>query len=362
MRCKYCFYANIAENREVAGMGIMPPETTEALVKSAFEALSPRGQISFAFQGGEPTLAGIEYFRGFVKLVRKHAPAGVAVHFSLQTNGLTLDEDWASFLHENGFLVGVSVDGDKALHDSHRVDSAQKGTFNRVVKNLGLLQKHNVDVNLLCVVSGQCARRPQRVYSALKKLGVRHLQFIPCLDPIDEKRGSKPYSLTPREYANFLCILFNEWYRDWEQGRYVGIRLFEDYVQLAMGLPPSTCATSGNCGSYLVVEGDGSLYPCDFYVLDEWRLGNINEISPLAALESPLSKRFLNEGSIKPDSCAACRWVQLCNGGCKRDHCSDSSLKNYYCAAFSLFFERSAERIAHVARLELQHRQRAVRP
>ena len=163
--------------------------------------------------------------------------------YAFQTNGLALDEAWADFLARNRFLVGVSVDGDKALHDEFRGDAGGKGTWNRVQKNLAMLQRAGVACNLLCVVTLRCARSAVRVYHALQKTGVEYLQFIPCLDPLDGPRGGQPWSLTPEEYGNFLCALSRSGYRDWAAGRYTSVRLFEDYVELAMGLPPSTCAT-----------------------------------------------------------------------------------------------------------------------
>ncbi len=361
MRCRYCFYADVAENREVANMGLMSHETAEKLIRASFADVDKNGQVNFSFQGGEPTMAGLDFYRDFVSMVEAYKPEKVSVNYALQTNGLVIDEAWARLLHDNHFLVGVSVDGDKELHDLHRVDAKQKGTYNRVAKTVRLLAKYEVDTNALCVVTGRIARHPQRVYQAIRKIGLRYMQFIPCLDPLEDERGGEKYSLKPDAYGDFLCGLFDVWYRDWESGNYASVRLFDDYVHLAMGLPPGTCATSGSCGSYFVVEGDGSLYPCDFYVLDEWKLGNINDFKSSPYLEllanSPRAREFLAEGEQKPQECASCPWVALCNGGCKRDWAvSGTQQHNYYCAAFKKFFEHSAERIYHIARLETMAR------
>lgn len=355
LRCRYCFYADVAENREVANLGIMSAETAEKLIRSAFEAAEPKSQVSFAFQGGEPAMAGLDYFRTFVALVDKHRPGRVEVAYSIQTNGLTVNEEWADFFRAHNFLVGVSVDGDKSLHDRNRVGPKGEGTYDRVAGTVKLLRSRGVEVNLLCVVTGNCARHPQKVYAALKALGARYLQFIPCLDPLEEARGGMPFSLKPKDYGGFLCGLFDQWYRDWERGQYVSVRLFDDYVHLAMGLPAGTCATSGSCGSYFVAEGDGSLYPCDFYVLDQWKLGEVGE-APLEELAvCDLAREFLAGGERKPDACRDCKWFRLCSGGCKRDwHEEDGVLKNYYCAAFRRFFDYTGDRLAHIARLEAE--------
>ena len=291
MRCRYCFYEDETNLREGGNSGIMALDTADTLIEGAFAALDEGGMVTFAFQGGEPTLAGLLYFEHFVAKVKETNRKNAAVHYAIQTNGLALNGDWAKFFRENGFLVGVSLDGDKAIHDFLRPDAAGKDTWSRVSKNLSLLQKEKVEVNLLCVVSRQCAKHPAKVYRSLQKLG-GYLQFIPCLDPLESERGSMPYSLTPTLYGDFLCALFDEWFRDFAAGKYTSIRLFDDYIHLAMGLPAGTCSTSGTCGAYLVVEGDGTLYPCDFYCLDDWKLGRLGEVSLIDAMEGDTAQKF----------------------------------------------------------------------
>lgn len=216
MRCHYCFYADEAANRELPSMGIMSGTTAELLVSRALEEAGTQGGIGFAFQGGEPTMAGKEYFRNFIEIVKRLNKNKVPVNYGIQTNGLAIDAEWAAFFAENHFLVGVSVDGDKALHDEFRVDTAGKGTWMRIQKNLRLLQQMSVECNLLCVVTRRCAKSAVRCYHAMKKTGVQFLQFIPCLDPLGEERGQREWSLTPKDYGEFLCALFDEWYRDWK--------------------------------------------------------------------------------------------------------------------------------------------------
>lgn len=360
MRCRYCFYEDEAANRSQASMGLMTRDTVGRMVQQALEAAGPSGRLTIAFQGGEPTVAGLGFFRDFVEDLARYNTARIPVSYALQTNGLALDEDWAAFLARHRFLVGVSVDGDKALHDEFRVDAAGKGTWNRVQKNLAMLQRAGVACNLLCVVTRRCAKSAVRVYHALQKTGVRYLQFIPCLDPLGEPRGQRPWSLTPQDYGQFLCALFDEWYRDWETGHYTSVRLFEDYVHMAMGLPPSTCASGGQCGAYYVVEADGSVYPCDFYVLDEWKLGSLWE-TPLAELgRGPRAEAFLREGLDRPAACADCRWQSLCRGGCKRDWTTDAAgeRQNYYCPAFRQFFAKAEDRLRRIAAAEAAARRR----
>lgn len=355
MRCRYCFYEDETAVRESGSAGIMSSETAEVLIAEAFAACTGRGAVTFAFQGGEPTLAGLDYFRRFVAQVKRINQNGVPVSYAIQTNALALNEEWADFFQENDFLVGVSLDGEKAIHDSLRPDAAGRDTWNRVTRNLALLQKKKASVNLLCVVTRLCAKHPAKVYRTLQKLGGGYLQFIPCLDPLEAQRGSMPYSLTPELYGDFLCALFDEWYRDLTAGKYTSIRLFDDYIHLAMGLPAGTCATSGTCGAYFVVEGDGALYPCDFYCLDQWRLGKLGETSLSDLANGETVQRFLQEGLAHPAECAQCPWEALCHGGCKRDWVyTPDGAHNYFCPAFRQFFQYAAPRLRQIAQAELR--------
>lgn len=355
MRCEYCFYEDVSSHRSVKNYGFMSLDTAEALIRSAFSSVDSGGEIMFAFQGGEPTLIGLSFFQSFVDLEHRHAKPGVTVHHAIQTNGSLLDASWAQFFHNNDFLVGLSIDGTKEIHDLYRLDASRTGTWKSSTKALKILQKHQVEVNILCVVTTQCARFPQKVYQSLKKLGVNYLQFIPCMDAIDDARGDSPFSLSPSTYGSFLCGLFDAWYLDWKSGRYTSVRLFDDYIHLLIGQPPGSCATSGRCGSYLVVEGDGSLYPCDFYVLDEWLLGNIKDVFPADAHKCELAQQFLHEGANRPPMCKSCRWFHICRGGCKRDwHIENESVKNHFCGSYQQFFSYAYERLCEVAHAELR--------
>ena len=350
LRCRYCFYEDVSQCREQQSMGLMTQETARCLLETAAQAAQPGDVIQITFQGGEPTLAGLDFFRDFMALERELIPQGVTVHHSIQTNGMAVTEEWAEFFQENQFLVGLSLDGARDFHDALRVDPQGKGTWSRAVAALERLDKAGVETNLLCVVTGPMARSPQKVYQSLNKLGNHALQFIPCLDPLEAPRGSMPYSLSPQRYGRFLCGLFDCWYRDWQAGRYVSIRLFDDYLRILAGMPPSTCAASGACGSYLVVEGDGSLYPCDFFVLDEWYLGNIHETGVTQAMNRPRSQDFLARGRTRPETCKGCPYLAVCRGGCPRDWTAFGPQgKNYYCPAFRQFFDYALPRLRQAA-------------
>lgn len=354
LRCRYCFYEDESENRSQKCYGIMSAETADRLIASAVDATCDEAMISVGFQGGEPTVAGLDYFRHFLEEEKKY-PSRRFTH-SIQTNGYALDEDWATFLAENNFLVGISVDGYKDLHDLHRLTPSGEGSFDRIAYNLELLKKHKVEFNALCVVTRQCTERPHRVYNRLKAMGFEYLQFIACLDPIGAERGKQSYSLNPEDYGRFLCATFDDWYKDWKEGHFTSVRQFDDYIHILTGVLPSSCAALGKCGSYLVVEADSSLYPCDFYVLDEWNIGNIGEVSVLQAINSEKAKSFRSDSGRLPEQCKTCSWLPICHGGCKKDISLNDAGKpeNYFCPAYRFFFEYASERLMEVARAEYE--------
>ncbi len=356
MRCRYCFYEDEAQSRAVKSSGIMSEETASDLIQKALDYAGPQGTVTFNFQGGEPTLAGAGFFRCFTAEVQRRNIQRIPISYGIQTNGYRLDRELMELLRQYRFLVGISIDGNQALHDHNRLDAAGQGTYQTVVQTAKTMDAMGIDVNLLCVVTRSCAKNPQKVYKAMKELGFRYFQFIPCLDPMAEARGSLDYSLTPELYGKFLCGLFDVWYADWRAGQYVSVRFFEDMVFNRMGATCSTCASSGRCGQYLVVESDGKTYPCDFYCLDEWYLGNIREASVAELLESERAKQFLSQP--RGSQCTGCPWYGACRGGCKRDYHGQT---NYYCAAFQRFFAYVWPRLTEVAAQERAARQAARR-
>lgn len=352
LRCKYCFYHSIAENRKNASYGIMTADTIEVLVKKALEYADHI--CTFAFQGGEPTLAGIDFYRKLVELVKVYNTKNVRINYAIQTNGTLIDEEWARFLHCNGFLTGISLDGPKDIHDYLRCDAADKGSFSRVMEAVHLLEKFGVDYNILCVVNAFVARHVNKVYNFFKKNGFRYLQFIPCLDPLNEKPGGHEYSLTPERYANFLKTLFDLWYEDMMAGRRSSIRYFDNLIGMIMGYPPEACDMSGACNGYFVVEADGSVYPCDFYVMDEWYMGRIDESGFDELGKSDVAKRFNEISKYVHPICRECNCFALCKGGCRRNREPFQGGKpnlNYYCTSYREFFSYAGNRLYELAHM-----------
>lgn len=349
LRCRYCFYHDVGGNRAVQSYGMMSAETLELLIRKALE--EAEGSCAFGFQGGEPTLAGLDFFRKAVELQKRYNTRGLAISNAIQTNGLLLDVEWADFLAENRFLVGLSLDGTKELHDRNRLDPAGKGTYARVLKTAQLLKARGVEFNILTVITRDSAKRADSLYRFFRRCGFDWLQFIPCLDPLGQGRGSCAYSLTAEEYGAFLKRLFDCWYRDVKAGRFVYIRYFENLVGMLLGNPPESCGMSGRCVIQNVVEADGSVYPCDFYALDQWKLGNIRTGSVREMMESRTARRFLEAAREVPEKCRSCRYYPICRGGCRRDREAAGGVLglNDFCPAFETFFDYALPRLEEVA-------------
>ncbi len=273
LRCKYCFYTDVMDKRETQDYGMMSKETLEIIVKKAIQ--QAEGTCTIAFQGGEPTLRGLEFFEYLIEVQNKYRKYGLTINNAIQTNGMVIDEKWARFFAENNFLVGLSVDGNEYIHNKFRVDPKQKGTFDQVMHAAKLFDEYEVEYNILTVVTADVAKNINKIYQFFKSQNFTYLQFIPCLDPLYEERGKYNHSLTPELYGRFLKDLFDSWYKDIKKGDYVYIRYFDNLLHMILGSYPEACGMLGRCTNQHVVESDGSVYPCDFYVLDTCKIGNL---------------------------------------------------------------------------------------
>lgn len=346
MNCSYCFYTDEIQNREIACTGMMSKDTMHKLVDQAFDYAD--FDCTFAFQGGEPTLAGLEFFEVFSSYVNNHPnPKHLNVHYAFQTNGLLIDAAWAEWFAKNQVLVGISLDGPKSIHDRYRKDHQGNGTFDRVMAAIDLLKQYKVDYNILCVVHGASAYKAKKIYEFYRKNDMNYHQYIECLDPLEAARGSFEYSLTPARYETFLKDLFDVWYEDMVSGHYVYNRYFENLMMILIGQGPESCNMRGFCGPQWVIEADGSVYPCDFYVLDEWKLGNILNDS-LKDMEIVRQKSgFIDQSKPIPEECRSCKWLMLCRNGCRRNRGINGMQvdgKNYFCTAYKGFLEYASPR------------------
>ena len=364
LACRYCFYRDEVENRSVADYGIMTGETTEILVDRIFELGSQ--SYSIGFQGGEPTLAGLDYFRRFAALMKEKNTKGAAIGYALQTNGTTLNAEWAKFLKEENYLVGISLDGPRMVHDAMRVSRNDKGSYDKVLEGVAFLRAEDVPVNALCVVDAITADNTELIYTHLRRKGFDWIQFIPCLDPLGEAPGGHSWSLTPEAFGRFLKKAFDLWYEDGNKGTPANLRWFDNLIGMALGYPPENCGMSGRCGSYFTVEADGSVYPCDFYVVDEWKMGDIRTNTLTELYQGEVAQRFIKVSEYVDDACRACFAYPLCRGGCRRDRepfVDGRPVLNRYCPSFKDFFQYAGERIMAIAKaLQEQQRQAAGAP
>lgn len=357
MRCRYCFYADVTEHRQIASYGIMNEETTDALLRRAFEFAS--GSAAFAFQGGEPTLAGADYYRHFLSAAERFNEKRIPVRYAMQTNGYDLSDELLAILREYRFLVGVSLDGTGAIHDAARVDASGEGTFRRVTKNIARLRDAGIEYNILTVVTNRTAKEIATVYNFLRSRGYRYVQFIRHVDGFGDAEEPSVWSLTPERYLNFLKTAFGYYYDDILAGKYMSVREFDNFVMLAAGRQAECCGMNGVCPANLVIEADGGAYPCDFYVLDEWKLGNVRETGIRELLESDTAKRFRARSHKIDEKCRACRWFRLCYGGCARyrEPAGEDGLRlNKFCESYRAFFEWAGPKLMTLARMAQEGR------
>ena len=343
--CRYCFYADEMSLRASGVRPLMSEETLETLVRKAFSACD--GSITFAFQGGEPMLAGLGFYRRLTELEKRYRTTQTVMN-SLQTNGALMDEEWASFFAENGFLIGLSLDGPKELHDACRVDKAGEGTYDRTRRAAELLAKSGAMFNVLCVVSSRNVTQPERLWEELAPYG--YIQFIPCLDGF-EGEGER-FSPSAEEYGDFLVRTFDLYERAIREGCYVSVRYFDNLIRLLRGGRPESCSMNGRCCVSLTVESDGSLYPCDFYVLDKWCLGNINTADIPSALRGERAEEFVNKSVFMSEECKRCSRFSLCRGGCRRERepfVDGHTSLNRYCASYRFFFDKRLEKLRELA-------------
>lgn len=349
MQCDYCFYCDEMKKRSQDSYGFMSEQTLKNVIRKTM--IHAEGLISYVYQGGEPTLRGLTFFEKAVEYQRHYNKHGIRVNNALQTNGYLLDDAWCKFFKENQFLIGLSIDGTKQLHDMYRHDKNGNPTFDRIKSAADLMDQYGVDYNILTVVTQNAAYHATEIYNYYKRQGWKYQQYIACLDPVGEIRGKSSFALKPEQYGRFLVELFNLWYEDWKNGEHPYIRQFENYIGILLGYQPESCEQRGICGIQNVVEADGSVYPCDFYMLDEYRLGNFNSDRLVEIDEKRKSIAFVEQSQKSAKDCIECKFHTLCRGGCRRNREFDvakGEYANYYCESYRFFFEQCLEKMIHI--------------
>jgi len=358
LHCDYCFFLK-KEGLYPGSRFRMSDEVHEAYIRQLFEAHHVP-QVTVAWQGGEPTLMGLDFFRRSIELQKKYQKPGTRIENTFQTNGVLLDDVWCRFFRENGFLVGLSLDGPKDLHDIYRKDRAGRGTFDRVVAAAHLLQRHKVEFNILCTMNSKNSRRPLDVYRFFRdKLGARYIQFIPIVERANETGYQEGNTVTdrsiePDEFGRFLIAIFDEWVKR-DVGRMLVLN-FDGALAGWLGMAGTVCIFGPTCGLGMALEHNGDLYSCDHFVEPGHCLGNIMK-TPLVDLVASAKQRNFGQSKKEtlPRYCRECEFLHICNGECPKNRFVETPDGepglNYLCAGFKAFFEHADESMRILADL-----------
>jgi uncharacterized protein len=360
LQCEYCFYTEKAALFPEGGVYRMPPKVLEAFIRNYISAVDT-AEVEFVWQGGEPTLMGLEFFREVLRLQRLYGQ-GKSIVNALQTNGMLLDGEWCRFLARHGFLIGLSFDGPEGIHNRHRIGRNGEPTFRATLGTLDLLLDYGVEFNIICCVTRESALHPQDIYCFFRNMGVRFIQFIPVVErppdaaarqlglylstppsPGAANSGEEvtEWSVTPGGCGEFLVGVFNEWIKH-DVGS-VFVMNFEWALSSWMGKPSPICLFAKRCGSSIVVEHNGDIYACDHYVYPEYRLGNILDHDLATIITSPALQAFgAAKEALLPRRCRACDVLFACAGGCPKHRFRKSPEGepglSYLCEAYKMFF------------------------
>ena len=345
--CKYCFYK--ARSPEFGqGRQRMNQHVLEVLVKGYMQLGFP--VVGFAWQGGEPTLMGVDFFKSAVQLQKEYGREGQQVSNTLQTNGLLLDERWCRFFHDNNFLLGISIDGPREFHDYYRVDHSGCGTFDRVIRAIENCRNHQVEFNALILLNNRNVEHTDELFDFLIGNDITYLQFIPCIETDPATGKPADFSITPNQYGDFLCRLFDRWY-DYGTEK-LNIREFDSLVTYLVMGSHTICTYSKQCAGFVVIEHTGDAFCCEFFVGPKWRLGNILE-TPLERLAVSANKRaFAREKQNLPGKCLVCRYLDICRGGCMKDRVrwnDNLNRESYFCEGYKQFFDYTMPRFMQIA-------------
>ena len=319
LACRYCFYKDLGAAGAVT-QNVMQPGTVDALIKLVADNLAKDGHVTFAFQGGEPLLAGVEFYK---KIFSRVQEAGLDATYLFQTNGICLctSESGDTFIQlfkEHHCIIGLSVDGDRILHDANRVDAKGNGTFDLVMQAYKKMTNVGIEVNFLTVLSKKVLSHPKQLYNFYKKSGIKYVQLIPCLPPLNETNQESTRARRDL-LAPFWIQFYDLWRQDFQNGRPpFEVREFYAIFRALQGNPTDTCIFPGKCSPQLIVEADGSLYPCDFYVLPQYRTGSVFTDTLEDTLHAEGMLRFAKEIPPLPIQCQRCAYKGLCSGGCRR--------------------------------------------
>jgi uncharacterized protein len=348
LACDYCYYSSCG-GKPGATIKRISLDLLEKFIQEYMEMT--HGFASFIWQGGEPLLAGLDFFQEVVSLQAKYAPRNTIISNSVQTNGTLINEEWAAFFKRYNFLVGISLDGPKEIHDSRRVTSSGKGSFERVMRGVGFLRKAGVPFNILTVIHEGNVDKAKELFSFYEQENFYHVQFIPCMDfRAQETHRTAHYRITAEQYGKFLCEAFDEWYRDGHP--IISVREFDNMLTVALGHEAESCIHRATCTKTLILEQNGDAYPCDFYIGNEYKLGNVGMNRLKEILSSPRYDEFMELKPALPEACKSCRHLEYCQGGCPRNRIwksSKASEVDYFCKGYQMFYDYAKERVLTIS-------------
>lgn len=345
LKCDYCFYLNTAENRKVHTLPLLSLDTVKVLMEKIFVDADT---VHFMFQGGEPTLVNLSWYKSFIELSKKMNTKNIPVSLSFQTNGTMINDDWAKFFSENKILVGLSLDGFPQLNNLHRKTTNGEKTSNHVMNGIKALKKAKVPFNILSVVTNDTVNNLDQSWRFFMKNGLFYLQYIPAIDPINEEKNKY---LSPSEYGKFLITLYDRWEYHLKNNAPVSIRLFDNLISMMMGKKPEACDMCGICSVQYVIEGNGDIYPCDFYCLDDYKLGNIIENSIEEIDKKRDEIKFIEKSKAVNEDCKNCPYFYLCRNGGKKYR--DNNGKFRFCESYKMLFDNRLEQMAEIVKLFL---------
>lgn len=340
--CKYCFYLKKEALFPETESFRMSDEVLESfIIQYANSQPAAVKEVNIAWQGGEPTLMGLDFFRKSIEIAEKNKRPGTTHNYSIQTNGILIDDDWACFLKEHNFLVGISIDGPEELHDRYRLDKGGRGTFKKVMRGLEFLKKRKVDFNALVCVNRLNSYYAGDVYKFLKGIGAEFFQFIPIVER-DPDGSISEWTVESGKYGRFMNKIFDLWLKNDDVGR-IFVRDFDNILAMVMGYPASLCITAEACGRAAAIEHNGDLYSCDHFVNPEDKLGNILQNGLVEMIDGPQQTKFGQDKKDKlPEYCKNCEFLRVCNGGCPKDRIINTPDGqpglNYLCEGFKIFY------------------------
>lgn len=345
--CKYCFYG--CKNRLFPGKNHrMSLETLEKVITD-FLSLGFQNN-SFAWQGGEPALMGLDFYKAAIELQKKHAKPGTVISNAFQTNATLLDESWCKFFHEHNFLLGISLDGPKEFHDYYRTDFSGGPTFDKVMNAIELCRQNKVEFNILTLLNDRNVGHPDELFDFFMEQKFQFLQFIPCVEKDPQAAKIADFAVTGQQYGNFMCRIFEKW-KQFGVTK-VSIRLFDSIMHYYINGCHTNCTFHRTCDDYIVIEHNGDAYCCDFFVDEDTKLGNITQTTVKDLFNSPVKKDFAARKKQLCQKCFVCNYSDLCRGGCLKDRIVlDRNFSNpsHLCEGYKIIFEKIAPQLASIA-------------